>query len=86
VREATDFISGRSHLVKQELEGEMEKASAELAFETAAHYRDRIAELFADREPELADPCALLTCRRPAGETEFPRGPHWPARGSRNRD
>src|SRR2546430_16016086 len=41
VREAKDFLSGRSHLVKQELAGEMEKASAELAFETAALHRDR---------------------------------------------
>src|SRR5712672_313732 len=45
VREATDFLSGRSHLVKQELAAEMEKASAELAFETAALYRDRLAAL-----------------------------------------
>ena len=36
VREANDFMSGRSHLVKKELAGEMEKASAELEFETAA--------------------------------------------------
>src|ERR1700678_406089 len=47
VREATDFLSGRSRLVKQELAGEMEKASAELAFETAALYRDRLAALSA---------------------------------------
>src|SRR6202521_3881726 len=51
VREAKDFLSGRSHLVKQELAGEMEKASAELAFETAALYRDRLAALSAIQSP-----------------------------------
>src|SRR5215212_7958036 len=35
VREATDFLSGKSHLVKQQLAAEMEKASTELEFETA---------------------------------------------------
>jgi excinuclease ABC subunit C len=45
VREAKDFLSGRSRAVKQELAGEMEKASAELEFETAALYRDRLAAL-----------------------------------------
>jgi excinuclease ABC subunit C len=47
VREATDFLSGRSRAVKQELAGEMEKASADLAFERAALYRDRLAALSA---------------------------------------
>ncbi|HEY0908665.1 MAG TPA: excinuclease ABC subunit UvrC [Bradyrhizobium sp.] len=47
VREATDFLSGRSRSVKQELAGEMEKAAAELEFETAALYRDRLAALSA---------------------------------------
>src|ERR1700688_2880566 len=42
VREAKDFLSGRSRLVKQQLGGGMEKASGELAFETAALYRDRL--------------------------------------------
>jgi excinuclease ABC subunit C len=45
VREARDFLSGRSRAVKQELAGEMEKASTELEFETAALYRDRLAAL-----------------------------------------
>jgi excinuclease ABC subunit C len=47
VREATDFLSGRSDAVKQLLAGEMEKASGELEFETAATYRDRLAALSA---------------------------------------
>ncbi|MGC2779297.1 MAG: excinuclease ABC subunit UvrC [Bradyrhizobium sp.] len=47
VREATDFLSGRSQAVKALLAGEMEKASDELEFETAAVYRDRLAALSA---------------------------------------
>jgi excinuclease ABC subunit C len=56
IREAKDFLSGRSHLVKQELAGEMEKASAELAFETAALYRDRLAALSAIQSQQGINP------------------------------
>jgi excinuclease ABC subunit C len=56
VREATDFLSGRSRVVKQELAGEMEKASAELAFETAALYRDRLAALPAIQSQQGINP------------------------------
>ncbi len=56
VREAKDFLSGRSHLVKQELAGEMENASAELAFETAALYRDRLAALSAIQSQQGINP------------------------------
>jgi excinuclease ABC subunit C len=56
VREATDFLSGRSRLVKQELAGEMEKASSELAFETAALYRDRLAALSAIQSQQGINP------------------------------
>jgi excinuclease ABC subunit C len=56
VREATDFLSGRSHLVKQELAGEMEKASVELEFETAALYRDRLAALSAIQSQQGINP------------------------------
>src|ERR1700730_12330331 len=56
VREATDFLSGRSHLVKQLLAGEMEKASNELAFETAALYRDRLAALSAIQSQQAINP------------------------------
>src|SRR6478672_10989045 len=56
VREAKDFLSGRSHLVKQQLAGEMEKASAELAFETAALYRDRVAALSAIQSQQGINP------------------------------
>jgi excinuclease ABC subunit C len=56
VREAKDFLSGRSRLVKQQLAGEMEKASAELAFETAALYRDRLAALSAIQSQQGINP------------------------------
>jgi excinuclease ABC subunit C len=56
VREAKDFLSGRSHAVKQQLAGEMEKASAELAFETAALYRDRLAALSAIQSQQGINP------------------------------
>ncbi|SHL20011.1 Excinuclease ABC subunit C [Bradyrhizobium lablabi] len=56
VREATEFLSGRSHLVKQELAQEMEKASSELAFETAALYRDRLAALSAIQSQQGINP------------------------------
>jgi excinuclease ABC subunit C len=56
VREAKDFLSGRSRLVKQELAGEMEKAAAELAFETAALYRDRLAALSAIQSQQGINP------------------------------
>jgi excinuclease ABC subunit C len=56
VREASEFLSGRSHLVKQELAGEMEKASGELEFETAALYRDRLAALSAIQSQQGINP------------------------------
>jgi excinuclease ABC subunit C len=56
VREATEFLSGRSHAVKQELAGEMEKASSELEFETAALYRDRLAALSAIQSQQGINP------------------------------
>jgi excinuclease ABC subunit C len=56
VREATEFLSGRSHAVKQELAAEMEKASGELEFETAALYRDRLAALSAIQSQQGINP------------------------------
>jgi excinuclease ABC subunit C len=56
VREATEFLSGRSRLVKQQLAGEMEKASAELEFESAALYRDRLAALSAVQSQQGINP------------------------------
>jgi len=59
VREATEFLSGRSRTVKQELAVEMEKASAELAFERAALYRDRLAALSAIQSQQGINPRSL---------------------------
>ncbi|MCR6735604.1 MAG: excinuclease ABC subunit UvrC [Afipia sp.] len=56
VREASDFLSGRSRLVKQELAGEMEKASQDLEFERAALYRDRLAALSAIQSQQGINP------------------------------
>jgi excinuclease ABC subunit C len=56
VREATDFLSGRSHVVKQQLAAEMEKAATELEFETAALYRDRLAALSAIQSQQGINP------------------------------
>lgn len=56
VREATDFLSGKSQAVKQELAGEMEKASGELEFESAALYRDRLAALSAIQSQQGINP------------------------------
>jgi excinuclease ABC subunit C len=56
VREATDFLSGRSDAVKQELASLMEKASGELEFETAAVFRDRLAALSAIQSQQGINP------------------------------
>ncbi len=56
VREATDFLSGRSRAVKQLLADEMEKASMDLAFERAAIYRDRLAALSAIQSQQGVNP------------------------------
>ena len=56
VREATDFLSGKSHAVKQELAAEMEKASGDLEFESAALYRDRLAALSAIQSQQGINP------------------------------
>jgi excinuclease ABC subunit C len=56
VREATDFLSGKSDAVKQELAALMEKASGELAFETAATFRDRLAALSAIQSQQGINP------------------------------
>ncbi len=56
VREANDFLSGRSHLIKQHLAAEMEKASADQEFEIAALYRDRLAALSAIQSRQGINP------------------------------
>ncbi len=56
VREAKAFLSGKSRAVKDELAGEMEKASAVLDFERAAVYRDRLAALSAIQARQGVNP------------------------------
>jgi excinuclease ABC subunit C len=56
VREANAFLSGRSKTVKDQLAGEMEKASAALDFERAAIYRDRLAALSAIQSHQGVNP------------------------------
>jgi excinuclease ABC subunit C len=56
VREANAFLSGRSKAVKDELAGEMERASGALDFERAAIYRDRLAALSAIQSHQGVNP------------------------------
>ncbi|CAM5470581.1 UvrABC system protein C OS=Afipia felis OX=1035 GN=uvrC PE=3 SV=1 [Afipia felis] len=56
VREATDFLSGRSRAVKRQLAAEMEAASAALEFERAALYRDRLSALSAVQAQQGINP------------------------------
>ena len=56
VREANEFLSGRSKTVKDQLAGEMEKASTALDFERAAIYRDRLAALSAIQSHQGVNP------------------------------
>jgi len=90
VREANDFLSGRSHLVKKELAGEMEKASSDLEFETAALYRDRLAALSAIQSqqginPRTVEEADVFAIHQEGGyhcvEVFFSRtGPNWAKR------
>src|SRR6058998_2595548 len=74
VREAKDFLSGRSHLVKQELAGEMEKASAELAFETAALTAtvSRRCRRSSRSRASIRAPCRKPTCSPSIRRADIP--------------
>jgi excinuclease ABC subunit C len=56
VREANEFLSGRSQSVQKELAAEMDRASAALDFEHAAIYRDRLAALSAIQSHQGINP------------------------------
>ena len=56
VREANEFLSGKSQAVKDELAAEMEKAAVALDFERAAIYRDRLAALSAVQSHQGINP------------------------------
>jgi excinuclease ABC subunit C len=59
VREAKDFLAGRSQAVREELAHAMEDASAALDFERAAAYRDRLAALSAIQAHQGINPRTL---------------------------
>jgi excinuclease ABC subunit C len=56
VKEANDFLSGRSSPVHKRLASEMDKASATLDFEHAAMYRDRLSALSAIQSHQGINP------------------------------
>jgi excinuclease ABC subunit C len=56
VREANEFLSGRSKRVKDQLAQEMEKSSTVLDYERAAIYRDRLAALSAIQSHQGVNP------------------------------
>ena len=74
VREARDFLSGRSRRTQEELSERMQDASANLEFETAAVYRDRIRALTQIQArqginiPTLGEADVIGACRD-AGQT-----------------
>jgi excinuclease ABC subunit C len=59
VREANEFLTGRSRLVQKEMAVEMDTASAALDFERAAIYRDRLAALSAITSHQGINPRTL---------------------------
>ena len=59
VREANEFLSGRSSSVQKELAGEMDKAAEALDFERAAVYRDRLSALSAIQSHQGINPRTL---------------------------
>ena len=59
VREANEFLSGRSQSVQTQLAGEMDKASAALDFERAAIYRDRLSALSAIQSHQGINPRSI---------------------------
>ena len=59
VREANDFLSGRSQSVQRQLANEMDKASAALDFERAAIYRDRLSAFSAIQSHQGINPRSL---------------------------
>jgi excinuclease ABC subunit C len=56
VGEARDFLSGKSRVIKDRLAHEMEAAAADLEFERAARYRDRLAALSAIQSTQGVNP------------------------------
>jgi excinuclease ABC subunit C len=59
VKQARDFLSGRSRAVRQRLADEMRQASAALEFEKAARLRDRISALSAIQGEQSVNPRSI---------------------------
>src|SRR5262245_57695513 len=59
VKEANEFLSGRSQSVQKQLANEMDKASVALDFERAAIYRDRLSALSAIQSHQGINPRSL---------------------------
>src|SRR5271163_2816414 len=59
VREARDFLSGRSRAIRQRLARDMTEASEALEFETAARLRDRISALSAIQGEQSVNPRSI---------------------------
>jgi excinuclease ABC subunit C len=59
VKQATDFLSGRSLAIRRRLAEEMSRASAALEFERAARLRDRISALSAIQGEQSVNPRSI---------------------------
>lgn len=74
VREATDFLSGRSNALRQRLQEDMTAASDNLDFETAAKLRDRIRAIAAvtsqqDVNPDGVEDADVIALHQEGGKT-----------------
>ncbi len=74
VREAEDFLSGRSRAVREDLARQMEEAAERLDFESAAVYRDRLAALSHVQShqginPRSVDEADIFAAHQEGGQT-----------------
>uniref|UniRef100_UPI0029C63EE1 excinuclease ABC subunit UvrC n=1 Tax=uncultured Cohaesibacter sp. TaxID=1002546 RepID=UPI0029C63EE1 len=74
VREAHQFLTGKSQTVRKEMSERMQKASEELDFETAAIYRDRLAALSHIQShqginPQNTEEADVFACYQDGGQT-----------------
>ncbi|SNY91514.1 Excinuclease ABC subunit C [Cohaesibacter sp. ES.047] len=74
VREAHQFLTGKSQTVRKEMSEHMQKASEDLDFETAAIYRDRLAALSHIQShqginPQNTEEADVFACYQDGGQT-----------------
>jgi len=74
VKEANDFLSGKSQAVRGAIQKDMEAASAKLDFEAAARYRDRLASLSNVQthqgiNPQTVDEADVFAVHQEGGQT-----------------